>query len=674
MKRFLTLLIITSVFATSIYHNNIVNASEKRITISEARKLAVENSSDLKSTQIELIKKDIELKQAKEGVKDIRWKESTVRFSLLFNIEWPETHGLPKEIDLVTKIPKIQTEIDKLTKKLEFNKLKAKTDAENAYYDVILSENVMNNLYKRLKEDESTLKKIETQYRIGKGSKEDLDYMKQNVENTKQAYQKSVMNYTNKKEKLGQVIGLDVSKGYTFIPHTSTLEISRSQLKGVIDYAVGNDFTLYSATMDRKMAETKIDETLDIYKTQFGSKVNIIEKEIKKEKIDYNSFIKSYNTMLENIDKPWQRYYVINMLFFKIKIPYRWFQGEYDALRYFEDEKYALFVSLVEKDEKVQQETQIKNELIQTVKDTYTTLKEMQIAYTSAQRNLEVIKKNYDKAILDNKRGLIAFKDLESMKKDYQSASDSTYELLINLNKTISTFNFNTSGYVDQYRESTEFNPDDLMSGDSFKKDEGADNKSKELEGAQWYIIKTLADFKVTFGVRISDELDISHYILYGPNKEKIGEKTEKGKTLSHLPLTFEDSSTLYIELYKDDVLKYTAELDGFEFGGKLNLLKVEYNPFKSGTNVGTYKMTKGAYKTELSINITAEELEFTDYEVYIDDVKIQTVKKDSNISHLSTIFSEVENILVKLLNKDKKVITIKLNPKNEAEGDLITN
>ena len=121
MRRLLaSLLIITFIFSSS---NSL--AASRKLTIDEVRKLSQENSEGLQSVIIDKIKKEIELKQAYDGIRDIRKKESTVRFSLLFNIKFPEKHGMPKEIELIMKVPTIQNEITVLDKQKPYEKLKS---------------------------------------------------------------------------------------------------------------------------------------------------------------------------------------------------------------------------------------------------------------------------------------------------------------------------------------------------------------------------------------------------------------------------------------------------------------------------------------------------------------------------------------------------------------------
>ena len=80
------LLVCTLLSETSFF----AYAKQRNYTIDNVKDMAIENSEGAQSATVEKIKKEIELQQAKEGIRDIRKSESTIRFSLLFNIKFPE--------------------------------------------------------------------------------------------------------------------------------------------------------------------------------------------------------------------------------------------------------------------------------------------------------------------------------------------------------------------------------------------------------------------------------------------------------------------------------------------------------------------------------------------------------------------------------------------------------
>ena len=286
--------------------------------IDTARTLAQENSAGVQDTVISRIQKEIELQQAKEGIRDIRKKENTVRFSLLFNIQLPEKHGMPKEIELIMKVPQILNELAILNKQEPYEMLKSQTDAETAYYDVLLADYTVNDLETRLADSKVLLQQVENKFKMGKGKQTDVEYMQNQIVELEGAYQQALLDQDAKRKTLSSLIGVDVRTGYTFTEYFPEVDISRSQLDAILAYAKENDFGLYQKTQARKLAEVDTDEILSIYRDRYSKYIGNIESYIQShpDDMDYEEFIKLYNEALTEIDSPWEGSYRINLLFF----------------------------------------------------------------------------------------------------------------------------------------------------------------------------------------------------------------------------------------------------------------------------------------------------------------------------------------------------------------------
>lgn len=641
--------------ALIITNNPIAYGASRILSIDEVKTLAVKNSFDIKEVKMDLVKKDMELGQAKEGIRDIRKKESTVRYSLLSNIEFPEKHGLPKEIDLVTKIPKIQKEIRVLKEKLKYKELEAKYKAEQAFLDVILWQKTMNSLKEQLIDGEKTLDKIKNQVKIGIGSKDDLEYLEKKVKNIEKSYRNAVQKYVASKEALNEIIGINVKTGYTFNDQLEGLNIERGYLKDIVDYARENDFSLYMIKQETNLRRENVEKIRSIYKSRFGSKVKELEQQLQRKEIDYDVFYKKYKKALDNIDKPWRKYYEIRLLFFSIKIPYRWFQGEFDGLRYFEDEKYALFLSVIDRDKQIKEEEEAIKNFEQSVRDSFSTLKQMEVAYNSVTDSYEYEKNLYDKAILENKMGKITFAELEAAKDDLIKKQQTMLEMLIDYNKTISEFNLKTSGFAERFKENSNLYTDRLKSGDSFKKDK--DENKKEKSVPKWYVKNNIEDFKFIFGVNIPDEYNITHYELYTSNDKKIGEKKEISGTIEHLPLAFSDTEYLILKLYNEADLKYTANIEGLSNEGEIILGENANDALESGSNIGNYNMEADSYKVKITLSIE-EWVKASKYNVIYKDKRIA---KDIDISnpftHISNIKKDLGEIVIELYDSNNEKI-----------------
>lgn len=663
MKRvisgFLILIMVISVMPFNIFANQV-------LTIDDVRTMSSENSIGVQDVIIDKIKKEIELQQAKEGIADIRKKESTVRFSLLFNIEFPEKHGLPKEIELIMKVPQIKNEISILEEQKPYEILKSQQEGESAFYDVILAEYNVEYLEERIEDSKQVLENINLQYKTGRGSINDVEYMEKQVNDFESQYQKSLLELDQKIKNLSGIIGKDVKVGYDFQEYLPEVNIERSQLENIIEFSKENDFELYKIIQARKLAETDTNEILAIYKNRYGGYINDIESYIKShegKKIDYEEFIKEYNHTLTEIDSPWAGNYVINLLFFKIYIPKEWFKGEYSGTRYMEDQKYALFVSLVERDKARQAEENAIKELESKIYTAYNTLKQLESSYESAEEALEIAKSSYDEKLLMNKRGLVDFTSLESSRNDYFTKQNNLYEMKIDYAKNLSSFNLTTSGYINHILSNGEFTSESLEAGQSV------------ANLAQWYVDTSIASQTFTFGVKLPKDYDADQFQLYYQGKA-IGEKVNIDSTLVHLPFTYEDTTLMEVRFYKNGNHVYTGTFDGGQYEGELLMKSVDNN--KTNTDINTNSDILGSWSTKeidllrKELNVKANDLDYTEYEIFYKNTSIGKSQKDKLITTLAIYYSQMEDVTIKFYGENGNVISEGTMGSGSSSGNIL--
>lgn len=626
-------------------------ASSRSISINDVRNYANANCSEAKDVILDRITKEIELKQAKDAIKDIRKKESTVKFSLLFNIELPSKHGMPKEIELIMKVPQIQNEITVLQRQENYERLKNKQKAESAFYDVLLENYNTNYATDRIADSSVTLKDITRKYQTGDGKKEDVDYVQNQIDGFKTKQKSSILNLNNKKKSLGNIINLDVTAGYDFQEYFPETNITRDMLPQIIEYSKQNDFELFKKTQARKLAEKNAYEILQIYKSKYSKYIGDIESYINSHKdteIDYEDFIKKYNYTLYQIDSPWYGSYVINLLFFKIYIPKEWFKGDYSGTRYMEDQKYALFVALAEKDKAVKAEKDAITSLENSIYDAYNNLKQMESSYKSVSEEMEKIKTDYEQKKQKNKMGLLSFSSLESVKDSFYEKQSSAYEMKMSYAKALSSFNLTTSGYIDKLLSGGSFSSSELESGTTF------------ADKATWYIKNPLTEYNFEFGVNIPEEYGVNYYQLFYDN-QPIGDMTETDKPVIHSPLTYNDTSLLEVRLYKDGKLKYTASFDAGQYDGELDVKAVSDNSTTSSADVFAKYTITDLDSLRKEFKVSDVNAEYTDFEVFSGDVSLGKASKNNSIATLGLYFSDLEKLKIVFYNGQSTVFNGKL-------------
>lgn len=638
-----------------------LHAAPKTLTLNDAVLFGINNSQGIKDTKTDITKKKIALREAKDAIKDIRRKESTVKFSLLFNIKFPEKHGLPKEIELIMKVPTLENELMELNKKLEFETLNSRFKAESTFFDTVELMNSVNLNTNILENDKKTVKRIKVDYKKGKASKKDYDTIIKETEKQKAKLQNEIMQFENSKKKLSDILGIDVSTGYSFSNELPRIFLDRSRLSYATDFSISKDYELFKASQATKIANRKLQELRQIYNDRWGSKVGIIDKELSKSgPLDVNSFLDKYMTALANIEEPWLGSYKISLLFFTISIPKEWFKGDLDGIRYFEDQKYALFLALLDREKAKTEEEKTKKELVKKLEDAYLALKAYESAYNLSLKISQSAKEAYNSAKIQNALGKLTFTELEGIKADAENAESSIFSSLIKYNKAYSAFRFYSSNAVEKFEGNS-----GIITSSQFESGDSYDSSSAEAStGSQkptWYISVPITDYKFYFGLRIpvKSGINATHFELYTSDGEQIGQRVKITETIDHLPIAFKDSEKLILKLYNKDEHIFNAEIDGSTYEGDLQLNKVTPNLLPKDDNVlGTWDISAidNSYTSRLSLNID-KNFDYEEYSVNMSDSELlPKTSVKAPFEHLRIILVP-EKITITLYKGDKSVI-----------------
>lgn len=636
-------------------------AADRILTLEEIRTLAIENSTGIQDTKIDLVKKQIELRQAKEGIADTIKKESTIRFSLLFNVKFPEKHGMPKEIELLTKVPEIENDIDVLNEKKKNEALKSQTAAEQAYYDVLLTQHKEEAITEQLEQMQQSQNTMDKQVKLAKAKQSDLEYIQYNIASLQKEREKNIISQNEKQLKLAGLLGKENFLGYAVSEQIQQTDFDRQQLQQIIQYALQHDFELYQKRQNRILAEKETDVVMGIYKNVYSKYMTDVESYIKSHKdtkIDYEQFIARYQNTLDNIDSPWYGSYVINIIFFKIYIPKEWFKGEYSGTRYMEDEKYQLFLTLVERDKAIEQEKQTQKQLEQSIQTAYTTLKTMQSSIQQIEQNLAQCEMRYNKDLEDNKKGLVSFTELESERQSLFQQQEALYEAKIDYAKSLSTFNSQTAGYVNYFLGITQTNQEEYEIGQSV------------MDTATWHIKNNITDYNFMFSVTVPEEYDVDSYQLYYEGIA-VGEKIPISETLTHLSVTYGNTTMLTVNFYKGNQLKYIAEIEGLYYDGTLNMKPasgIAQTQQKQAKQVGNWNIQQSD-SVRYAFFITTQQYQYDSCDLMVDNTIVGSAKKGETIVALHLYFQPISHLKVRLKTEGRELAILYL----EENGTLWT-
>lgn len=621
-----------------------VYAAETLLTLPQAISLTLSNSDSLRKVTLSRVKKQIELRQAYSAIADTRKRESTVRFSLLFNIKFPEKHGMPKEIELLTKVPDIQSELRILNAEYENARLSAVAECEQQYYTVVYSGYEVEYYTNLLSEAQSAQKQVMSAYASGDALKSDAEYMEKQVKDAQTSLTKAKSTCERAKEKLSAITGTDLTKGFRFECTFPETEISRSMLSDIRSYALKYDYSYYKALETRNNADSSTQTVKSVYSGRYGNDASVIMSYLNScrargEAVDYDYFINIYHSFLSKIQEPWNGNYVIRLIFFKIKIPKEWFKKTYSGERYLEDERYALFVSLAELDEAEQDRKSAYNTLINSLTDGFYALQEAKGSYQSAVDYLAAAEQDYADALADNRKGLVSFTDLYDKKVSLMEQQKSIYEMRADYAKSLSAYNLQSAGYIS-----------DKLNGSgagALKNYENGITAGESSDSSQpsWYVTVSGASLKASFGVSIPESYDVTDYELYTSEGKLIGKRTAVGKTMTGLSTVYSDTSLLTLKLYKDGELKYNAVFDGMQYSGTLDLQSAQSGSTRF--SAGTWSVSKKGLKAVFSIK--TEQFTYDKFELYSGGTLIGSGTAEKGVSHLSSTFGDISGFTVKL-------------------------
>lgn len=674
LKKILSIILIVNIVI--IFTKVDIFSQSKTLTMSQAVNYAQDVSKDYRNKQNSKVTKKIQLMQAIDAVKDIRKKESTVRFSLLFNIQMPEKHALPKEIDLLMNIPKIETEIKGITKELENIKLSTKEETETCFIDVYgceqkckFNQSILNEMNKRLA-------KMRFQQKSGIASQKDISSLENKIKTQETKVSGLLQTFERQKEKLSEIVNFDVSTNYLFTNPMQKVDIDRNYLNKIIDYSLNNDLTLYKAQNEENIARKNVDELYNVYNKKWGGIVKRIESEVHKDTpIDFDQFLDKYNDLLVDIDKPWSGDYTIKLLFIKINIPKAWFKKELDGLRYFEDQKYAIFVALKEKEDAINKTQFIKKELKTKVEDDFENLKALWKAYNASLDVYMRAKKEYDRVYMANKVGTASYDDVNIEKNNLELAQEAELDNLIAYNKQLCSYDKLTCGAITALRKDENVFLKSVKTGNSTSELEELIGLGSNVANKIIYYINNAVDQRrVVFGLQVPSEYPdkITHYEVLTPEKTVIAKKTDINKSISVLPIEYKGSTELLVRLYNNDQFITEGSFDAVLSRGVLS--GIEKTDEDSGaplkdlekqeekTVLGRYSITNfvGSSIQKLKLDIPSTEGVSFFKIVDIDGKQIGKKNKfyslTESFSYLGFAMNDLSKLKIELYNAQNKL------------------
>ena len=605
-KSIVTVLLISLVTCTiPVSDCGQVLAAGKTLTLKQAETTAMANSSK----RVKILNK-IELQEIKyaAAVKSIKMKKknmSTFRWTPLLTFKFPEQPTLADEYEWQYKPLQITSMIQELQHQLQDEKLEMKETVSNLYVQIYINQQKIAFMEENLQQAKDTVERNQARLATGKATQSDIDKMEQSIDRLTTDISLQKREFEANKSKLSKLMNQDVTSGYQFENPLKQADIPRAILDRLIEYTLENDQSYYEAKMDTSLAYTGMNMMESMMRNQYGSKMNSIMPFINQIKagdsVDSSAFKNTYRQMLNDVDAPWNG--TKRILFIRIKK--EWFKGAVDGSRYVEDDPYALYSGALEYMDALKEQNSLKDELTESVKSGFETLKTAQIAYSDAQKNCQTLEEELNRSKRLNLLGQMTYDEYKDLQDEYRQQELDTLDLLAEYTKLLYSYDRLTCGGITAYLEGTDVEMKAAQGGNSFI--------AQDLNGkAYYYINYKIEDNIFVMGVSIPEEysLDISDFALY-VNEMPIGEITPVGKELEHLALDLDQVDLAQIYLYNGDELVDVCEIDSSVNQAELDIIGgYTIEEEQQEKTVATYLYTMQKNTNMVVMKITPKETE----------------------------------------------------------------
>jgi len=542
----------------------------QKLSLTKAQSLAAANSVNLRKIQNKIEIQEIKYATAVKSIKMKKKNMATFRWTPLLSFKFPQKPTLANEYEWQYKPLQITCVINELKHQLQDELLAGKEKVSILFTEVYICQEKIQFYERSLEAAKETLKRNQIRLISGEASKADVERLEKKVSRLTTDISLQMRTFENKKGQLSKLIHLDISSGYTFLNPFVEADIPRSVLDSLVTYTLNNDQKYYETKLETALSLESLNMMKRMMRNQYGDKMNGIEPYLQQalngETIDSSIFKKAYNQMLEDIDAPWNG--SIRILF--IRINKEWFKGAVAGSRYVEDDPYALYSGALEYADAVREQQSAKEELTQTVRNDFETLKTAQLVYMDAIQTCDELEEDLGKSTELNRLGSFDYEELSGMQQEYEEQELATLELLGEYSKLLYAYDRLTCGGITAFLEGTDINMKVAQGGNSFL--------AEEVKGkAYYYIEHAVEDNLFRLGVSIPENyfadntMEITHFALY-VNEEQIGDKTQVKQVLEHLALNLDKTQNVKLYLYNEQELIDVCEIDASVYQDVLDI------------------------------------------------------------------------------------------------------
>ena len=538
----------------------------KTLNVTQAKTMAMENSSAYQKLQNKLALSQVKYQEA---VKSIRLKKKNMasfRWTPLLSFKFPEKPDLAEEFEFTYKPMQIQSEINGLRHEMSVVQYDVYETVGNQFTEAYTLQETIGFYEEQLEMRQEDFKRIRARLLAGCANADDAASLEKAVRSLEQKTAGKVREFEKAKKKLGEQINLDVRSGYRFLNPYMETDMSRADLAALKEHTLAEDQGFYEVKAAAQLQRIALDTNYSMMRSQYGGKMDRLDSFLHRVKnggsIDSGALKAQYDKLLEDVDAPWQGN--IKILF--IKSPKEWFKGQISGVRYVEDEPYTLYTNILEYQEAVKEEADAKKELLDMVEESYDTVITAKNAYDSLKEEVDSLEQEVELALVLNRAGSLSLEELTALQEMYEENQLTLLETLSSYTQALYSLEGLSCGVATSLMYEAGTSPKAAQGGDSLVEEE-------QIEGASYHI-RTYAEenlFEIWISIPEGYGLEITSFELWIDNV-KIGERTSLDQRLRHLALDKEQAEKVVLRLYQGDTFMDDCVIDPAEYEGPLSV------------------------------------------------------------------------------------------------------
>lgn len=554
-------------------------AAPAKITLTQAIDAGMKVSAEIRSADKKIYEKEVALKQARKAVGYARKK-----LQRLFE----KAPLYDKAFDIETKVQKAEAALKIANRErvaaVSGTKYKVTAQYVRTYY----AKTVVAAAAQTAREE--TEKQKLGKVKLSKGLIDQDTYKAQEslAQKKNEILLIAEADYESQKNKLSEICGIDMSNR-DFDYSYKKAWLPQSYIKPLLQSAFDASSGLYSLNENIKVSSAQVNVSSRLYSNKFAShRLSGMQRLVSGgiANIEDLELIKSYDNLLNSLiakwGDDWKSYYEIDLIFISIKIPKLFRFGEFDGVRYLEDSRYALMLSIVGTQQLIDQEKQLRKTLTEQVLALFQSINAKAMDYAVLQKQFDQLKREYD---INQKKGALVEPDvLIAQKEQLEAMKLALAALLYDINAKAVDFDALTDGAYTRLL-SSELVKNPNIAPAPFKRPSvtaltEALAKEAAVPGAidgSWTLTTVAEGLTTALGLELTGagSVQVKGYQVSNSDGQLISGIVPIKEPFVHLDVVFADRTDLILNLMDgSNKVIYRCTLDGYGEKGRIIVKK----------------------------------------------------------------------------------------------------